>query len=116
MAVPAEASASIATNTDRSSAAAGAPSTSSRATEPAAPGILLRCSQEVAWTRPPWEEPDAPLAFTVLYEDTDLLAVDKPAGLPTLPGANFLHSTLLHQVRLYAPDATALHRLGRFTS
>ena len=84
--------------------------------KPAAPGILLRCAQEVAWTRPPWEEPDAPLGFTVLYEDTDLLAVDKPAGLPTLPGANFLHSTLLHQVRLYAPDATALHRLGRWTS
>ena len=83
---------------------------------PAAPGIRLRCGQEVAWTRPPWEEPDAPLGFAVLYEDTDLLAVDKPAGLPTLPGANFLQSTLLHQVRLYAPEATALHRLGRFTS
>lgn len=84
--------------------------------KPAAKDVLLRRGQDLAWTRPPWEEPDAPLAFSVLYEDGDLLAVGKPAGLPTLPGANFLQNTLLHQVRLYAPDATALHRLGRWTS
>jgi len=36
--------------------------------------------------------------------------------LPTLPGANFLQSTLLHLVRAYAPDAAPLHRLGRWTS
>jgi 23S rRNA pseudouridine1911/1915/1917 synthase len=56
------------------------------------------------------------LSFAVLYEDEDLLAVAKPAGLPTLPGANFLNNTLLHLVRAYAPDATPLHRLGRWTS
>jgi 23S rRNA pseudouridine1911/1915/1917 synthase len=65
---------------------------------------------------PPWIEPDAPRSFTVLYEDDDLLAVAKPAGLPTLPGANFLQATLLHLVRSYAPDASPLHRLGRWTS
>ena len=84
--------------------------------KPASPGAVLRPGQELAWTRPPWVEPEAPLAFTVLYEDADLLAVGKPAGLPTLPGANFLQSTLLHQVRRYVPEATALHRLGRWTS
>lgn len=84
--------------------------------KPASPDTTLRRGQDLVWRRPPWEEPDAPLAFSVLYEDGDVLAVGKPAGLPTLPGANFLQSTLLHQVRLYAPDATALHRLGRWTS
>ncbi len=84
--------------------------------KPTRPGAVLRCGQDVAWVRPPWDEPEAPLEFAVLYEDTDLLAVGKPAGLPTLPGANFLQSTLLHQVRRYAPEATALHRLGRWTS
>ena len=78
--------------------------------------FVLRRGQELVWRRPPWEEPEAPLAFRVLYEDGDLLAVDKPAGLPTLPGANFLHHTLSHQVRRYAADAVALHRLGRWTS
>ncbi len=78
--------------------------------------MRLRQGQSVVWRRPPWDEPDAPLTFRVLYEDGDVLAVAKPAGLPTLPGANFLQSTLLHRVRLYAPDAAAIHRLGRWTS
>jgi 23S rRNA pseudouridine1911/1915/1917 synthase len=83
---------------------------------PVAIDLVLRRGQEVAWRRPPWDEPQAPLTFRVVYEDDDVLAVDKPAGLPTLPGANFLLHTLHHLVRSYAPDATALHRLGRFTS
>lgn len=83
---------------------------------PVAKDVVLRRGQELVWRRPPWDEPDAPLSFAVLYEDGDLLAVAKPAGLPTLPGANFLNHTLLHQVRRYAPEAAALHRLGRWTS
>jgi 23S rRNA pseudouridine1911/1915/1917 synthase len=80
-----------------------------------ADSVLCRGS-ELVWQRPPWIEPDAPRSFTVLYEDDDLLAVAKPAGLPTLPGANFLQATLLYQVHRYAPDAAPLHRLGRWTS
>jgi 23S rRNA pseudouridine1911/1915/1917 synthase len=76
----------------------------------------LRRGQMLAWRRPPWEEPEAPLAFTVLHEDDDVLAVSKPAGLPTMPGANYLQHTLSFQVRQYAPQATAVHRLGRWTS
>jgi 23S rRNA pseudouridine1911/1915/1917 synthase len=77
---------------------------------------VLRRGGELVWRRPPWVEPDAPRSFSVLYEDDDLLAVAKPSGLPTLPGANFLHATLLYQVRAYAPDAAPVHRLGRWTS
>lgn len=70
----------------------------------------------VLWSRPPWEEPDAPTTFDVLYEDDVLLAVSKPSGLPTLPGGGFLENTLLHVVREKSPGASPLHRLGRFTS
>ncbi len=70
----------------------------------------------MTWERPPWREPDAPVTFAVLHEDRELLAVAKPAGLPTLPGADFMESTLLSQVRRYAPRAVPAHRLGRFTS
>lgn len=77
---------------------------------------VLRRGCELVWQRPPWVEPEAPRSFSVLYEDEDLLAVAKPAGLPTLPGANFLQATLLYQIRAYAPDAVPLHRLGRWTS
>ena len=76
----------------------------------------LSIGQELSWTRPPWTEPEAPLDYAVLHADDDVMAVAKPAGLPTLPGAGFLRSTLLHQVRRDAPEATAVHRLGRWTS
>jgi 23S rRNA pseudouridine1911/1915/1917 synthase len=84
--------------------------------KPAHADTVLRSGSELAWQRPPWLEPDAPGSFDLLYEDEDLIAVAKPAGLPTLPGANFLQTTLLHLVRAYAPDAAPLHRLGRWTS
>lgn len=84
--------------------------------KPANTEAILRSGCELVWQRPPWIEPDAPRSFSILYEDDDLLAVAKPAGLPTLPGANFLQATLLHLVRTYAPDAAPLHRLGRWTS
>jgi 23S rRNA pseudouridine1911/1915/1917 synthase len=80
------------------------------------PETPVRRGQTLVWDRPAWNEPDAPLSFAVLFEDETLLGVAKPAGLPTLPGGGFLNSTLLHRVRLYAPDAAPLHRLGRWTS
>src|SRR3569832_1115162 len=76
----------------------------------------LRGGSELIWRRPPRIKPEAPCAFSILYEDADLLAVAKPAGLPTKPNTNFLQSTLLHQVQRYAPDAAPVHRLGRWTS
>lgn len=83
---------------------------------PARGGERLRPGGRLAWRRPPWLEPDVPLAFGVLYRDADLLAVAKPRGLPTLPGGGFLEHTLLHLVRRRFPGATPLHRLGRGTS
>lgn len=77
---------------------------------------VLRPGQVLEWQRPPWHEEDVPLSFDVLYEDTSLLAVAKPGGLPTLPGGGFLEHTLLAQVRGSFPGATPLHRLGRGTS
>lgn len=84
--------------------------------QPARVDHILKRGEEVVWQRPPWIEPDAPCHIERLYEDADLLAVAKPAGLPTLPGANFLDSTLLHLVQAQVPKAIPLHRLGRWTS
>ena len=83
---------------------------------PVASDTVVRRGQRLAWRRPAWTEPDAPRGFAVLLEDAELLAVAKPAGLPTLPGAGFLETTLLRQVQAHAADATPLHRLGRWTS
>jgi 23S rRNA pseudouridine1911/1915/1917 synthase len=78
--------------------------------ESLSPGKIL------VWNRPGWLEPDTPRDYTVLYRDQDLLAVDKPSGLPTIPGAGFFQNTLLSLVQLDYPEARPLHRLGRATS
>jgi 23S rRNA pseudouridine1911/1915/1917 synthase len=72
--------------------------------------------QTLVWNRPPWIEPDSPLHFEVLFEDPYLLAVNKPGGLPTLPGGGFMENTLLHLVQKQSPNANPVHRLGRATS
>ena len=78
--------------------------------QPMQPGDLL------VWNRPPWPEEDVPLRFEVIYQDDDLLAVNKPSGLPTIPAGGFLKHTLLTLVRERWPSASPLHRLGRGTS
>jgi 23S rRNA pseudouridine1911/1915/1917 synthase len=44
------------------------------------------------------------------------LAVNKPGGLPTLPGGGFMENTLLHLVQKQFPNANPVHRLGRGTT
>src|SRR5690349_14806503 len=85
-------------------------------------GLTATGSESVAlgqiliWNRPPWVEPDTPQHFDVLLEDAHLLAVNKPSGLPTLPGGGFLENTLLRLVQKQTPNANPVHRLGRGTT
>ena len=72
--------------------------------------------QTLVWNRPPWIEPDSPQHFEVLFEDPHLLAVNKPSGLPTLPGGGFMENTLLRWVQKQTPNANPVHRLGRATT
>jgi 23S rRNA pseudouridine1911/1915/1917 synthase len=93
---------------------------------PATGSESLISGQTLVWNRPPWIEPDTPQHFEILFEDPHLLAVNKPSGLPTLPGAGFMENTLLRLVQKkmvqrkmgqeQAPNANPVHRLGRGTS
>ncbi|MCA9160373.1 MAG: RluA family pseudouridine synthase [Planctomycetales bacterium] len=76
----------------------------------------LSAGMIMIWNRPGWIEEDTPQHYEVLFEDEHLLAVSKPGGLPTLPGAGFYLNTLLSFVRSRYPTARPLHRLGRGTS
>ena len=76
----------------------------------------LRPGQHIVWHRPPWHEPDVPVHFDVLHEDAEVLAVHKPAGLPTMPAGGFLEQTLMWRVQARWTEAHAVHRLGRHTS
>jgi 23S rRNA pseudouridine1911/1915/1917 synthase len=76
----------------------------------------LISGQTLVWNRPPWIEPDTPQHFGVLFNDPHLLAVNKPGGLPTLPGGGFMENTLLRLVQKQTPNANPVHRLGRATT
>jgi len=79
-------------------------------------GESLTPGQSLVWNRPPWIEPDTPQHFEILFSDAHLLAVNKPGGLPTLPGGGFMENTLLRLVQKQTPNANPVHRLGRATT
>ncbi len=59
--------------------------------------------------------PDDPLV--ILHHDHELLLVDKPAGLLSVPGkGEHLADCLLARVQAVFPDALLVHRLDRDTS
>ena len=67
-----------------------------------------------------WRAQDLPL--TVLFEDDDLLVIDKPAGIVVHPGAGHPHGTLVNALLRHRPAleriprAGIVHRLDRDTS
>ena len=79
---------------------------------------ILRSGESLEYHRQPWIEPQVPLEFEILYEDCDLLVVNKPSGLPVIAGGGFLEHTLLYQLKKHYPQdtPTPIHRLGRGTS
>ncbi|HUJ27965.1 MAG TPA: RluA family pseudouridine synthase [Myxococcales bacterium] len=52
----------------------------------------------------------------ILHRDDHLIAIDKPAGIATVPGRNDKDPALIVEVREIAPGAMAVHRLDRDTS
>ena len=76
----------------------------------------LSTGQILVWSRPPWVEPATPRHFQIVFEDEHLLVVNKPSGLPTIPGGGYMENTLLRLVQRQIPSANPVHRLGRATS
>ncbi|XP_048231636.1 RNA pseudouridine synthase 5 isoform X2 [Ricinus communis] len=91
------------------------------------PNTILRAGLELVYHRLPWREPDTPYMIQVLYEDDDMIALNKPSGLQVLPGGLFQQRTVLTQLQWLARKQTSslasqgsqpvpVHRLGRGTS
>ena len=78
----------------------------------------VHAGQIIHLDRPAPNEPDVPRRFDVLYEDADVLAIDKPAGLPMHPSAKFYRNTLTSLLRERYPDEPMqiAHRIDRETS
>ena len=58
-----------------------------------------------------WNEPQA-VEFDVVFEDADLLVIDKPAGVVVHPGAGNRDGTLVNGLLDHRPDLAALPRAG----
>lgn len=95
---------------------------------PAKPGHRLAAGDRVVLRRPPppsrTVEPE-PIPLTVVYEDADLLVVDKPAGMVVHPAPGHLRGTLVNALLARDPRlaevggaerAGIVHRLDRDTS
>ncbi|XP_065031374.1 RNA pseudouridine synthase 5-like [Musa acuminata AAA Group] len=96
------------------------------------PCFALRDGAEVVYHRLPWKEPFAPYLLEVLYEDNDMVAINKPSGLQVLPGGLFQQRTVLMQLQwkewnkvssdcskrqmTQETHPVPVHRLGRGTS
>lgn len=91
----------------------------------AAPRTLLRGGERVAWARedaPVLDDRPQAIDLAVVFEDADLVVIDKPAGLVVHPGAGNRDGTLLnallhHDPKLaQVPRAGIVHRLDKDTS
>lgn len=92
------------------------------------PSHRVRAGERVAVKVPPVEpttlRPE-PIPLVIIYEDGDLLVVDKPAGLTVHPGAGRPTGTLVQAVLSHCPDLPGIggeqrpgivHRLDKDTS
>jgi 23S rRNA pseudouridine1911/1915/1917 synthase len=63
-------------------------------------------------------EPETPMDFGVVFDDGELLVVDKPAGLPIHPTARYFEHTFTALARARFPDRKVdpAHRIDRETS
>ncbi|CAM2066514.1 RluA family pseudouridine synthase [Sulfidibacter corallicola] len=86
--------------------------------EPAPAETILQSGDKLELMRPPWHEPEVPRDFPIVFEDADVLVVDKPAGIPITPTGPFLTHSLLHLLRneFANPDLAPIHRLDLETS
>jgi 23S rRNA pseudouridine1911/1915/1917 synthase len=84
----------------------------------ARPSSAVRAGETIVLRRPAPAEPEVPRTFAVLYEDDDVIAIDKPAGLPMHTTAKFWRNTLAALLRERYPDEPVqmAHRIDRETS
>ena len=96
--------------------------------KPTRPAQKVQAGDRVALTLPPARAAAIaaqPIPLSVIYQDAELLVVDKPAGLPVHPGPGHPDGTLVNGLLAHCPDIQAIggvtrpgivHRLDRNTS
>lgn len=89
---------------------------------------LVRSGDEIEVTQPPPQRIEArpePIPLQILYEDDDLIVIDKPAGMTVHPGAGQREHTLVNALLHHCPKLSGIggkerpgivHRLDKETS
>ena len=74
----------------------------------------LAAGDRLVWHRPPWQEDAVPVLSerSIVFDDGDLLVLNKPSGLPVLPAGGLLEHTLLAQLQPWAPEARPVRTRG----
>lgn len=82
------------------------------------PDHYLRRGDEVRYMAKRRPEPVVPTEISVLFEDEDLLIVNKPAHIPVHPTGRYLRNTLIHVLQAKRKNSLLMlaHRLDRETS
>ncbi|MEX0786144.1 MAG: RluA family pseudouridine synthase, partial [Dehalococcoidia bacterium] len=79
-------------------------------------GVTLEAGQRIEVTLPPPErttlEPEA-IPLSIVYEDDDILVVDKPAGLAVHPSPGHASHTLVNAVLAHCPKLSGIGGEGR---
>src|SRR5262249_36888741 len=96
--------------------------------KPARPRDLVRPNDIIELTEPPIEKPEAQpeqIPPDILFEDNDLLVLNKPAGLVIHPGAGNRQHTLVNALLAHCENLSGIggeerpgivHRLDKETS
>lgn len=96
--------------------------------EKARPRDVIRTGDHVDLTEPPLEKIDnqpEDIALDVLFEDQDLIVINKPAGMVVHPGAGHPEHTLVNALLHHCPNLSGIggkerpgivHRLDKDTS
>ena len=91
-------------------------------------GLTVLAGQTFKVTLPPSQKPDMPaqpLDLDLVFEDKDLLVINKPVGLVVHPGAGNPDQTLMNALIAHCPDIAGVggvqrpglvHRLDKDTS
>src|SRR6266566_637035 len=92
------------------------------------PSHLVRAGDKIELTEPPVEKIEnqpEPIPLEILFEDKDLIVINKPAGLVVHPGARHRSGTLVNALLHHCPTLSGIggkerpgivHRLDKETS
>lgn len=82
------------------------------------PSSSVALGDEIVMRRQAQPEPPCPRTFEVLYDDAQMMVIDKPAGLPVHASARFYFNTLTRvlEERFPGQGLQICHRLDRETS